>query len=247
MWSNLLTWTAMMDPTQKLYLGSQAVVGDQVFGHGGSGYILSHAAMAELAALYSSDQEYFDQKAADHWAGDAVLAEALEHELNITLTWSFPVMQGGDPDVQEFSEYGYDRQLWCYPVVSYHHMKPSTIGSLGYLKQDWMAMNHSEPLKHKDVFRTWVLPQMNHTMGDWDNLADEEVEDNAGDEWDCRAVCEDKTVYSIRIGIGAVRYQAFRRLGSEKDDRSRSGWMMGRIHRLMKRLDECSDGNWILP
>ena len=112
-WSNLLTWTAMMDPTQKLYLGSQAVVGDQVFGHGGSGYILSHAAMAELAALYSSDQEYFDQKAADHWAGDVVLAEALEHELNITLTWTFPVMQGGDPDVQDFSEYGYDRQLWC--------------------------------------------------------------------------------------------------------------------------------------
>ena len=111
-----------------------------------------------------------------------------------------------------------------------------------------MAMNHSEPLKHKDVFRTWVLPQMNHTVGDWDNLADEEVEDNARDEWDCRAVCEDKpecVQYSYRNG--RCRISGVPRLGSEKDDRSRSGWMMGRIHRLMKRLDECSDGNWILP
>ena len=86
------------------------------------------------------------------------------------------MIQGGDPDAMEFSESGNGRRLWCYPVASYYHVKPSTIGALWYLTQAWTAMHSSEPLRRSNVFKNWILLQMSHQQLNWDNVADLDVE-----------------------------------------------------------------------
>lgn len=206
--------------------------------------------MTALVQLYRKEQAVWDQKAAEHWAGDCVLADAL-HLLGIELSWSYPIIQGGDPDTMDFLEFGNNRHLWCYPVASYHHVKPGTIGALWYLTQDWITTHSTEPLRHGDVFKEWILPQMSHQQLDWDNLADLSVEggQSCEDEWCCRVLCENNNTcvqYSYREKL--CRTLGMPRLGVAKSDGSCSGWMMGRMHDLVKRLDKCDgEGHWVLP
>lgn len=250
-WSNLARWTKMLDPEKSLYLGSPAVIDDQVFGHGGSGYLLSHPAMKKVADFYHDNQEEWDRFAAQHWAGDCVLASALEQRLDTPLTWAFPIIQGGDPTLQDFSEYGYDRQIWCYPTVSYHHLTPATIQSLWSFEQNWTAAHtKSKPLRHQNTFKEWAMPQMVDERRDWDNASTDEVDElEANTLSSCRAHCErNSTCMQYVYGEDKCRtHSTYPRLGNDPRPGYTSGWMTARVGDFASALDgKCaSDGDWI--
>nr|POE49331.1 hypothetical protein CFP56_32481 [Quercus suber] len=251
-WSNLARWTKMLDHDKPLYIGSPAVISDQLFAHGGSGYLLSRPAMRKVADFYHDNQEELDRFAAEHWAGDCVLSSTLEHKLDVGLTWAFPILQGGDPTLQDFSEYGYDRQIWCYPTVSYHHLTPAAIQSLWEFEQQWTSDTNTrdEPIRHKNIFKQWAMPQMVNEREDWENMSFEEVDEHiANDINSCRAHCERNSSclqYSYRDD--ACRTAAgYPKLGNAASPGHRSGWMTSRIGDFASDLDgKCdSQGDWI--
>jgi hypothetical protein len=248
-WSNLLQSVKQMDSSKPVYLGNPTVIDGQLFAHGGSGYILSLAAMKAVDAVYKNDQERWDRFAANHWAGDCVLGTALE-EAGVSLTWAFPLLQKHDPVSMDWTEVGYYRQLWCYPAISYHHVKPETIHNLWQLEQVWISATNDEPLRHGDVFQAYVRPNLPHARSDWDNLSDDltqgqQVQDALG----CRAVCENDSAclqYSFVDGI--CKTASIPKMGVPAATNSgESGWLLGRIHLLVQRLDNCHEGDWILP
>ncbi|KXL42843.1 glycosyltransferase family 31 protein [Acidomyces richmondensis BFW] len=248
-WSNLLQWLKHLDHTKPMYLGSATFVDDQVFAHGGSGYILSSPAMHAAADAYMEEQEEWDRFAADHWAGDCVFGTFMERKQIANLTWSFPSLQGSDPTTLDWTQITDDKRMWCYPAVTYHHLKPSTVEALWDIEQEWIEDSGGKSLTHGDMFKKFALSRLKHERVAWDNLSEDELEGHqTSDALDCRAVCESDTSciqYSYRDRV--CKTARIPKIGREDVDGVHyAGWMLGRIHNLVRDLDDCHEGGWIL-
>lgn len=83
LWPNLVQWLSKLRATKKHYLGSVAMVGDLAFGHGGSGYVLSKATMAEFAGKHDGVANQYDNKIHASCCGDAMFAKAVKDTTNM--------------------------------------------------------------------------------------------------------------------------------------------------------------------
>lgn len=137
-WSNLLRWLSHLDHEEDYFLGAQTYVGDTIFAHGGSGFILSSAAMHKL--IDHMDEEGSKKMAAlaeSQYYGDAVLAMALK-DAGVNLTWSWPLIQGHTPFTMEYNE-----AHWCRPAVTYHHVQADEIVKMWDFEQEWLEQGVS--------------------------------------------------------------------------------------------------------
>lgn len=78
LWPNLVMWLKQLNHKKRLYLGSVALLGGFSFGHGGSGYVVSQAAMADFAGGHPGIGNQWDMKAKDECCGDYVFARAMK-------------------------------------------------------------------------------------------------------------------------------------------------------------------------
>jgi hypothetical protein len=123
-WSTLAQWLKRLDPKKPLYLGSTAFVGDIPFAHGGSGYMVSGAAMAKFVATIEEKKElttFFDYRAKVACCGDLIMAESLFRG-KVKLRHVWPMINGEKPKTLPFGP-----SHWCHPVVTMHHMGPEEI------------------------------------------------------------------------------------------------------------------------
>ncbi|KAJ5162489.1 hypothetical protein N7492_007881 [Penicillium capsulatum] len=173
-WPNLADWLHRFDPTRPFYLGSPMQIGETVFGHGGGGILLSNPALTRLHELRAQSPENLEALTAQEWAGDCVLARALD-QIQIPLTWTWPMMLVQRPwEIDHFSE-GYGRQPWCYPVVSYHHMSPRDIEEMWRFDREWFRSGKNALLLHADVYREFIHERGLAVREDWDNLSGAEI------------------------------------------------------------------------
>lgn len=82
-WPNLMQWLGQLDPTKKLYLGSVSLINDFMFGHGGSGYIVSGAAMEAFVGKNPGVGNEYDARTAEECCGDYVFAKAMKSKADI--------------------------------------------------------------------------------------------------------------------------------------------------------------------
>lgn len=136
-WSNLLQWLQFFDPQKPLYIGGQNWMLDKQFASGGSGIILSKNSLERVVAQRRDNLDVFDKLTAADYAGDVVLARAME-TVAVPLTGAFPILQGENPYTLD-----YTKNHWCYPVVSYHHMKPEWTKAMWDFEQSWMSQGVS--------------------------------------------------------------------------------------------------------
>ena len=137
-WPNLLGWLQNFDSDRKLYLGNQMQIGDTLFAHGGSGFVLSHAAMHAVADYHASAVEEWEKTTEIEWAGDCVLGMALE-KIGIPLTWSWPHVTTQSIWEQDAIGEGFGLRQWCYPPVTFHHMTPADIEKLWEFDRGFFA------------------------------------------------------------------------------------------------------------
>ena len=83
LWPNLVQWLEKLDPTKKLYLGSVTLINDFSFGHGGSGYIVSNAAMEALVGEHPGVANEWDVRAKHECCGDYIVAMALKDKAGV--------------------------------------------------------------------------------------------------------------------------------------------------------------------
>lgn len=137
-WPNLLGWLENFDSTSKLYLGNQMQIGQHTFAHGGSGFVISNAAMHTVAEYYIQNMEHWEEVTDREWAGDCVLGMALA-EAGIGLTWSWPHVITQSIWEQDALGEGFGKRLWCYPPFTFHHMTPSDVEFMYAFDQEWFA------------------------------------------------------------------------------------------------------------
>jgi len=118
-WPNLLTWLGTMDPNKKSYFGSEVVVVGDRFAHGGSGIVISKAAMIALVVDHKNTAELWDAKTRDFCCGDQVLGVALR-DYGIDLQDVWPFLSGETLSSIPFGPGTPD--YMCNPALSMHHL-----------------------------------------------------------------------------------------------------------------------------
>jgi hypothetical protein len=83
LWPNLMQWLKKLDPTKKLYLGSVTMINNFSFGHGGSGYLVSKAAMEDFVGKNKGVGNQWDVRAKGECCGDYIFALALKNKTDV--------------------------------------------------------------------------------------------------------------------------------------------------------------------
>ena len=253
MWSNLLQFLAKLNPAKSLYYGSEVMIGDDIFAHGGSAFIMSKPALVKIAEIYNANTKQWNDFTAGHWAGDCVLGKAL-HDAGTDLTYAWPMFQGGNPSLMNWLESkGDNHALWCAPALSYHHLSPNEMRKLWDYEQNWIAENQRvsdgllsaiEPqlpiLHHREVFKSHVLTNLTTERTDWNNMSDEPVPGTFGSQiGDCRLMCEaraDCMQYALNsLGCAVGKEAKFGR----RESGAQSGWIAKRIEQWAHTQDKC--------
>lgn len=254
MWATLLQYLNALDHTKNYYIGNQMVIGDDVFAHGGSGFVVSQSAMRVMTDYYATYKMELEAFTDWHWAGDCVLGMAFK-KAKIPLTYAWPIFIEEYPGKVPYGKLkgasipDPSKRLWCYPTVSYHHVNPEMVESLFEFEQDWMDTRpkSSEPfLRHKDIFQKYIMPRMKEIATDWDNENDADEGLGLSME-ECEARCQASSVclqWSLEANGGLCKTRQDPGLGKAKQNVT-SGWMYDRI---VKFADQppCKNEGWIL-
>ncbi|KAB8239089.1 uncharacterized protein BDW43DRAFT_260543 [Aspergillus alliaceus] len=266
-WPNLLKWLEKFDPSKPYYMGSQVNIGDLTFAHGGSGYVISQAAMHMVSDHRASRVEEYDRYTAESWAGDCVLGKAL-HDVGVSLFFSVPLLQGDTP--WTFRYYGpKEDHHWCSPAVTYHHMVPDDIREMWRFESSWWAYVSTHPgpdicgdmrfdriyqtekevLLHADVFEELAHPAFGELKDNWDNASTDENNDGVDNLEDCKARCrKDGKCHQYSYEPGKCFTSKVARRGTGKPGTGiTSGWMPERINKKVRKLGTCKKPRWITP
>lgn len=257
-WSNLLDWLKKLDPEEPAYYGSEVQIGEDVFAHGGSAFVVSNPGLKRVADMYQQEPDPWHDLTSIHWAGDCILGKALL-ETGTPLTWSWPMFQGGNPQTMDYKEdKGDARRLWCAPAISYHHLSPSEIQDMFNFEQQWLRQTvngrqrTSKPvshrqrerlrLHHQDVFRHYVLPNVTQQRMDWNNASpDLRAGTQNATLDDCRIMCErDATCVQYSKTDMGCYFSNEAKMGQSAEG-VQSGWLEERVqawadgHQLCER------------
>lgn len=267
-WSNMLQWLKELDPSEPLYYGSENQIGPDIYAHGGSAFVMSRSAVQKAADAYTEKEERWNEWTARHWAGDCVLGKLLLEE-GVRLTWSWPMFQGGNPEKMDFAELkGREKRLWCAPALSYHHFNPEEMLRIWNFEQNWIrsrltlaASENRQPwqtnsngngediLHHRDVFKSFILPNITTSWQEWDNKSPDMIMAGKEDFDACYQLCEQSPeCLQFSVGPPGCAISTREVMLGERSEGMKSYWVMDRIERWMENLDEC-DGveGWPVP
>lgn len=124
-WSTLVEWLSKLDPTKESYIGSLSFINNLPFGHGGSGMLLSGAAMRNFVVKHNGTAGRWDYKMQNECCADWVLAQILK-EYGMELMNAWPVIQG-EPQ----STIPFDGTHWCQPLATMHHVSSLEAAQFG--------------------------------------------------------------------------------------------------------------------
>jgi hypothetical protein len=263
MWPNVVEYLLKLDPSQDLYMGNPMYINDVLFAHGGSGFVISQAAMRKVTEHWRTRVAEYDKYTTESWAGDMVLGKALK-DAGVELTQLFPHLQG-EP-VSSFDHNGskIGRAPWCYAPMTYHHMRKGEIQNLWAFERAWRRKGKGL-LSHGDVFKEYLVPKMTTEINDWDNVSIDAELNSANSLKECHATCQAKTdclQYSYAAGACStttkVRYgnEAHKACIEYSDSAGKclvwreespsetvqSGWMIERISAYIKERDRSCHG-----
>ena len=161
LWSMLLQYLSLLDHTKPYYLGAGTCMGEHLFAHGGSGFVVSQPAMRQVTQHYSAHQAEIEALTDRQWAGDYVLGKTF-NDAGVPCTDAWPHFQGDYPGLVAYAgpdgRYGPATSLreWCSPTISYHHMSSDMIKGLWDFEQQWITANENVSLELKTCFHTGV-------------------------------------------------------------------------------------------
>ncbi|KAJ2898545.1 hypothetical protein MKZ38_003836 [Zalerion maritima] len=228
-WNNLVRFLkgkyGTMNPKEKLYMGSVAMLSGRGFAHGGSGYVLSGAALKRLMEGGKGVANKFDQLAKDYCCGDALLSMAMEENGGTTVKQLNPHFNGETPSTIRYGlsggVLGKDGNQWCEPIFTMHHMNSEEVMRVWKFDQERRTSVSSTPsnwihpqelIQIKDLYKTLVAPQMDVYRPDWDNLSNDVCYENPGNYHDPdgkRPRFNGKTKVSGLTAAEKVAYQNF--------------------------------------
>ncbi|OAA46308.1 hypothetical protein NOR_03061 [Metarhizium rileyi] len=184
----LMEWLKQMDASKPHYIGSVAYLSGFPFGHGGSGYLVSKAAMSSMFDGKTGVANRYDEQIQHTCCGDYMWSKALKDETGIpvvnavsisrmaakltcalqsltvrVLQW--PVINGEKPQTIPYAA-----NEWCQPIVTMHHVGAEEISDLYAFEK---KRKFKKMLRIKDLYHNFMSQQLVDVRPDWDNLSDD--------------------------------------------------------------------------
>ncbi|KEF50834.1 uncharacterized protein A1O9_13111 [Exophiala aquamarina CBS 119918] len=151
--TNLLLWLARQDPSQLIYFGSPTYFHGEEFAHGGSGVVLSGAALSRFVEGDGGSTARYDDLLQSETFGDYILMKALRVN-GVTLSSRWPMLQGEKPSTIPFGP-GPDNGVrhWCQPILTMHHITPEEACAFW----DFEQKRNSPSVRHHLPESTWAV------------------------------------------------------------------------------------------
>ncbi|CAI7666273.1 unnamed protein product [Penicillium palitans] len=251
-WPNLLSWLAHFNHEERLYLGNQMQIGPTLFAHGGSGFVLSHAAIHAVADFHKLHIDEWDDITDQEWAGDCVLGRALA-AAGIGLTWSWPHVTTQSVWEQDMLHEAFAKTPWCFAPFTFHHMTPADVDRFWEFEQQWFADTNSNVLTYSDIFRNLIRPTLADHLDNWDNFASagDDEEDYKGPKTPTSfAACADHCAadpeciqYRLTADLRCTTSNAV--LRGKPQPGTRSGTMLWRVDAALERMEQCEKVMWV--
>ncbi|KAK7921712.1 hypothetical protein PG985_009734 [Apiospora marii] len=169
-WQNMLEWLSQFDPEKPHYLGKHMYIGDVLFGHGGSGFVLSKPAMQMVSQRWREKRAEIEAYTAEQWAGDMVLGKVIR-DVGIDMFWAFPNLQGDSPTTMDWNVSKIGREPWCYSPTTFHHLNRLEYEAMWRFELRWLVGHPGSAPRFGDVFKGIILPQLRERRDSWDNMA----------------------------------------------------------------------------
>ncbi|MCJ1320087.1 hypothetical protein MMC15_005424 [Xylographa vitiligo] len=264
LWDNMRTFLNKYDPKRPYYLGSPTYL-DIEFAHGGTGYIISQAAMQAAVGQHLDIATKYDKDVQGICCGDRMIGRVLLDE-NIKLTKAWPMLNGEKPITIPFS-----KRQWCQPIITMHHMTAQEVSQVWNFEQERKAQGITTPILFMEIFNHFVKPSLLSTRTDWTNLSDDitytppSPEDPErsynGRTWaelglveraspetadNCKKACDaDNDCFQWQHHDQECALHHSIRMGESKRATQSSwisGWKMDKIEKFQAEMGECKSG-----
>ncbi|KAG8160476.1 hypothetical protein KVR01_010012 [Diaporthe batatas] len=273
-WPNMVQILRKLDPKVPWYLGSPTMIGGHLFGHGGSGYAVSSAAMIEFAGQHPGIANKYDERVKDVCCGDYMFATSLKETIGLELKSLWPMTNGDKP-----SMFPYGDGHWCQAVGTMHHMSSEEVSQFWAFERKRFAQTQ-KPLLFKEIYHEYFEPKLIPMRQDWDNYSDgwyyldQGSKDHDWEDWriqrstnedrkselqklahlsaeDCARACDEHVEcfqWSYKNECCAMKktFQLGRPIKRPKEDKERmtSGWPVTKIDRWIEKQGECKQVHW---
>jgi hypothetical protein len=222
------------------------------FAHGGSGFVLSRAALDKLMArgrMFAENHHFpgthfFGEKASETCCGDELLAQVLKKS-GVPLRGYWPMFNGDKPPTLRFGP-----EQWCEAIITMHHLQEEDYTGLFQWEQ---ARKHPErALMFEELF-TLIEPALQHKADDWSNMSDDVFYTKGSSTKSvesCERACEKdmKCLQYEHTGV-ECRLSHSIRLGEQRlprdDEKHVSGWMLDRIKDFKKVHSPCQGAHMV--
>ncbi|KAK9412947.1 hypothetical protein SUNI508_12252 [Seiridium unicorne] len=245
-WANFNTWLRRLDPSKKLYLGSEAQIWTQWFAHGGSGFVLSGALLQQFVGEDKQMASRNDKVLIDACCGDMILARAIQKYTGVEVQNNWPWINGESPWTIPFGP-----NYWCKPIITFHHIQPRQRALIWNFEQK--RKNPDELLLFEEMSQL-AFPdgKLHEQLEDWDNLSEVLVTNPSGQPHtldSCKHACnfrDDCWQYLYSDGECYLSGKGFR-MGFKKPPiagrRWISGWKPEKIEAFRKD-NVCKEPEW---
>ncbi|KAJ5338582.1 hypothetical protein N7452_005310 [Penicillium brevicompactum] len=263
-WDNLFRMLEQFDPSSPLYFGSPAPgrgIGEgkvNWFAYGGSGFVLSRAAVDTLVARKTGRlgqyigptlSEQYMQIVTDDCCGDSVLGFAL-YEKGITLSGMWPMFNAHPLDSIPFG----NEDHWCQPAISMHKSQLEDMVGLAKWED---GRDRTKPLLYADLVDYHHLGNLPERKG-WDNggwggvIEQPDTLPQHQSLEACRQAChyKDWCMTYTYDAAGACVFVSTLRLGApskpELADQFTAGWDNVKIQQW-RANNTCETPMWVKP
>ncbi|KEY66949.1 hypothetical protein S7711_06898 [Stachybotrys chartarum IBT 7711] len=270
LWPTMVEWLKQFDPTDPHYLGSVAYLGNTPFGHGGSGYLVSQAAMHDFFHGKTNVANRWDSETTGECCGDLMFSVALKEETGVGVNNTWPTINGEKPFTL-----AYGSSQWCQPITTMHHIGSEEVSEFHAFE---LSRNFSSPMRIKDIYHQFVEPRLKPFRADWDNMSDDWMYVSKElylhlEEWQrdrvkqkqlskteekahlnsasCREACENhddcfQWKYEEQICSFAASFKHGRpaKPSTKMAERALSGWNVNKIKAWVIEHDDCGEIVW---
>ncbi|CAO2657173.1 Nn.00g032990.m01.CDS01 [Neocucurbitaria sp. VM-36] len=253
-YDNLYRFLAHFNPKTAHYFGSPVWPKKKtVFAHGGSGFVLSRAALDKIMALgrmfgenkHFPGTHFFGVDMKKQCCGDEVLALVLKKS-GVSLRGYWPMFNGEKPLTIRF-----DKEQWCEAIITMHQLGEDDFTRLSQWEA---ARSHpSRPLTFEELF-TIIEPHLQEKAEDWSNMSEDvtyKKGKSATKSFDkCHNAClKDSNCMQFEHSGTECRLGYSVRLGHHQppaeERKWTSGWMSSRIKAFKQAHSPCQGARFV--
>ena len=189
-WPQLYAWLASFDSSKPYFLGSPAFRLGEDFAHGGSGFIISQAAMDLSFGKDAHLADKYESYAAERCCGDQVLSHVL-HEHGVERYIELDGTGWAGLQSLPFWRIGFGGWNWCSPILNVHKVHQEDVSKLWRFERWFEERVKGEKgsdgvMRYRDVFENFLLPSITREAErvEWDNFASAREHSSSRDQTD---------------------------------------------------------------